>query len=296
MKSKCLFHAMVSAVCLLSSGVIADERATNQPAAPTPARLLKTDKPVVIDGVLDDACWKVAEPVRVEFAYGQQGVKSEPLPAMVYYAWDHQYLYVGYETFDASLRAAGAGEDEGPRDGRHAACDVGGDNDVFEVFVSFNDPHFFWELHHNASNNFSDIWVVVAGKDWPLYKSSRSYQGIVWCKKESLCEGGLEGVTLQTAVRLKPKQDGKPGTVNQDDDVDAGYVGELRLPWKSLGAPNAWLNARSPKMDGQSIVLFAAVQDAQRTPRYHHTSPNQKITGMFHTEAAGWPVYRLGGE
>jgi len=290
MNSIRMLCAMVSASCLMSSGVIAEEKATGQPAPPTPVRLLKTDKPVTIDGVLDEACWKAAEPVRVEFAYGKQGVKSEQLPALVYYAWDHEYLYVGYETFDATLRAAGTGEKEGAQDNRREACDIGGSNDVFEIFVSFDDPHFFWELHHNVANNFSDIWVTVAGKDWPLYRSSRAYQGIIWSQKESLAHAMLE-----TAVRLKPKEDGKPGTVNQDDDIDAGYVGELRLPWKSLGAPARWLKGRPPKNDGRTIVLFAAVQDGGRSPRYHHSSPNQKITDFFHKEAAGWPRYSLVG-
>ncbi|MDP6631509.1 MAG: hypothetical protein QGH29_11120 [Kiritimatiellia bacterium] len=278
---------MVSGLCFVSSGVVAQEEATGKPTPPTAVSLLKTDEPVKIDGVLDEACWKAAEPVRMEFAYGKLGVRSEPLPAKVYYAWDHEYLYVGYETFDTTLRAAGSGEEEGAQGNSREACAIGGSNDVFEIFVSFDDPHFFWELHHNAANNFSDIWVTVAGKDWPLHRSSRAYQGIIWSPKES-----LDYASLETAVRPKRKKDGKPGTVNQDDDVDAGYVGELRFSWKSLGAPKEWLRG-ADKIDGKSIVLFAAVQDGAGTPRYHHTSPHQKITGFFHTEAAGWPRYRL---
>ena len=295
MKTNVKMMLCVAVPCLwfLAYSVVGEEKPEAASAETTPLPVRKALKPVVIDGMLDETCWKSATPVRVEFAYGKQGVKSESLPAMVYYAWDYEYLYVGYETFDASLRAAGTGEEDGPRGNRREAADIGGSNDVFEIFVSFNDPHFFWEIHHNALNNFSDIWVTVAPKDWPLYSSSRAYQGIIWAKEEHLAEGERDQAVLKATVRLKPKKDGKPGTINQGEDIDTGYVGELRLPWKSLGAPREWLNTSQPKMEGQTIVLFAAVQDGDKTPRYHHSSPNQKITGFFHLEAAGWPSYRL---
>ena len=260
-------------------------------AVPVPMAL----KAVTIDGVLDEACWTAAETVRVEFVYGQPGMKGATRPAVVRYAWDREYLYVGYETFDADLRAAGTGEEDGPRGRRREGCDIGGANDVFEIFVSFNDPHFFWEIHHNASNDFSDIWVTVAAKDWPLYRSCRAYEGILWTKTAYLDEGERDAATLETAVRLKPKQDGKPGTVNQGDDVDAGYVGEMRLPWKSLGAPREWLRG-ADQIRGQTLVLFAAVQDGGQEPRYHHSAPNLRKCAFFHLEAGNWPRYRLVGQ
>jgi len=291
--AKIVVYVVVSVLWLQIDSAVGEEKPESAPAEIAPVSMMMADQPVTIDGVLDEACWKAATPVRVEFAYGKKGVKSEQLPAVVYYTWDHEYLYVAYETFDANLLAVGTGEEDGPKDNRREAVEIGGSNDVFEIFVSFNDPNFFWELHHNASNNFSDIWVTVAPKEWPLYSSSRAYQGIIWAAEEHLQDEQMDGPKLATAVRLKPKEDGKPGTINQGDDVDAGYVGELRFPWKSLGAPREWLNVGSQKIAEQTMVLFAAVQDADKVPRYHHSSPDQEIKGFFHLAAAGWPRYRL---
>ncbi|MBM4144476.1 MAG: hypothetical protein FJ225_12935 [Lentisphaerae bacterium] len=273
-------------------GAAAGENADRPFSGPEPVRVLKTDTPVTIDGVLDEPCWQGAEAIRVEYAYGKQGVKSDALPAVIRYAWDNEYLYVGYETFDADLIAAGSGEKQGPQRRLREGCRIEGSNDVFEVFVSFSDPNFFWELHHNALNNFSDVWVTVAPSNSPFARSSMTSLGIYWAHNECLKEGESDRATLETAVALKPNKDGKPSTVNGGDGVDTGYLGEMRIPWKSLGAPNEWV--RKPDgIHGRTIVLFAAVQNPDVEPRYHHTSPGQKITGFFHQVAAGWPTYPL---
>ena len=293
--SAMLMLAMAPTVIGAESSSPAGGDKTGQTPAPAaaPVRLLKTAAPVTVDGVLDEPCWKAAAPVRVEYAYGKQGVKAQSLPAVVYYTWDQEYLYVGYETFDTNLRAAGNGEKKGPRGHRREGCRIGGRHDVFEVFVSFNDPNFFWELHHNALNNFTDIWVTVAPPDSPLASSTMTTQGIHWAKREYLNEGKKDHAKTETAVRLKTKKDGKPSTVNNGDDVDSGYVGEMRLPWKSLGAPRTWLAREESDMHGQTIVLFSAVDNPDLEPRYHHTAPDLEITGFFHLTAANWPRYLL---
>jgi hypothetical protein len=45
-------------------------------------------------------------------------------------------------------------------------------------------------------------------------------------------------------------------------------------------------------MEGQEVLLLAAVQDGDLAERYHHSSPTRK-GGWFHTSAAHWPRYRL---
>ena len=41
------------------------------------------------------------------------------------------------------------------------------------------------------------------------------------------------------AAKVKRKKDGKPGTVNDATDEDAGYTAEIRLPRYGIGAPTA---------------------------------------------------------
>jgi len=279
---------VIAAVAACS--VSGEETAGKQPAGPAPVRILRTETPALIDGVLDDPCWQSAEQVRVEYAYGQPGVKSGTLPAAVRYAWDKDYLYVGYEVFDANLQAAGTGAKEGPEGNQREGCDISGSNDVFEVFVSFNDPVFFWELHQNALNGFNDVWVTVAPSNSPFARSSMAYQGIYWAQNEYLKDQGQ--ATVKTAVSMKPAGSGKLSTVNDASDADTGYSGEMRFPWKSLGAPGDWVRD-AKKIHGQLIAILAAAQNGEDKARYHHSAPDLKITGFFHLTAPGWPRYLL---
>jgi hypothetical protein len=102
------------------------------------------------------------------------------------------------------------------------------------------------------------------------------------------------------AVKLKPKADGTPSTVNDSSDVDAGYTAEIRLPWRSIGAPAAaasWIeNKPAPrvpgpwKMAGQSVSLLSVFQDGDLPERYHHSSAT-KEPGWFHKTQPAWPRY-----
>ncbi len=272
--------------------------------------LPKAAMPVVIDGVLDEPCWKQAPAVRVDYVNSKQGVLSGEPRAVARFAWDEWYLYVAYETFDRNLIAVGAGRSEGPPDNAREGCEIWLEDkkvDVVEFFLSFGCQRFFWEIHHNAANQFNDVWCVVPDPAWPVAQSSMVTWGILFGHEMWLKDDGEH--RFAKAVRLKPKADGKPSTVNDASDVDTGYAAELRLPWLGLGAPakcRTWLE-RPPKtpggpkvqepgpwkMAGQEMLILAAVQDGDLGERYHHSSPTRK-GGWFHTSAAQWPRYRLG--
>ena len=92
---------------------------TAAPATQPAASIAIIDKPVTIDGALDEACWQSATPVDVKWEFGKTGVaESKPLMT-VKYAADANYLYIGYETFDRNLVAVGTGQKQGPK-GNHA--------------------------------------------------------------------------------------------------------------------------------------------------------------------------------
>ena len=139
----------------------------------------------------------------------------------VRYTWDDNYLYIGYETFDKNLVALGTGEKEGPKDNQREGAVIGHAKekvDVVEFFISFGDTRFFWEIHHNALNHFNDIWCVVADEKWPISKSTRNRFGIYFGTRDIIEDDADAGATLKTAVKMKPKADGKPSTVNDPSD------------------------------------------------------------------------------
>jgi hypothetical protein len=284
------------------------------PSAPEqkPVAIPKAAEPIKIDGDLNDPAWKDALAVDVPYIWSKVGEKSTEPRMKVRYTWDDNYLYIGYETFDKNLVALGTGKKKGPKDNQRETCVIGRDKaDVVEFFISFGDPHFFWEIHHNAANKFSDIWCVVVEDNWPIAKSTRNRFGIQFLTEEYISDDSDAGHTLATAVKLKPKADGKPSTVNDPSDEDTGYTAELRLPWFGLGAPMSaeshiqvksddgkMKNVHGPwKMAGQQIRILAVVQDGdvKDNAGYFHSSPT-KPGGWFHKGSDHWPLYVLEGK
>src|SRR6185369_5856627 len=97
-----------------------------------------------------------------------------------------------------------------------------GKNDVVEFFITQGDEHFFWELHHSATNQFNDVWINVIDKAWPISETSLAPYGIIFCHNESLQDDEPAGATFASATALKPKADGKPSTPNDESDTDTG--------------------------------------------------------------------------
>ena len=299
---KWLSHAGLVLLLALATGI---------EAAAEPIPIHKAPSAIAVDGVLDEAAWKKAQVVEANYVWGQVGQRSAKPQMRVRYTWDDHYLYVGYETFDRNLVALGTGQKEGPGDNLREGCAIThptGKPDVVECFISFGDLRFFWEVHHNAANQLNDIWCVVVDKAWPISKSTMNRFGIQLLQREYVQDDAATGRRLATAVALKPKADGKPSTVNDANDVDTGYTGELRLPWLGLGAPRdreTWITAAKPgsksrllrrhgpwKMAGQEIRILAVVQNGDLKQRYHHSSPT-KPGDWFHKGAEHYPRYVL---
>jgi len=286
-------------ILLVSSGLSVAEDTTEPPAAP----ISKTVAPLKIDGVLDEPVWRRAKAVRGDYISGQVGKLSNAPRMTARYAWDGDYLYIGYETFDRNLVAVSGQTTDGPPDNRRRGCVIWQPPqkvDVVEFFISLGDERFFWEIHHNAANQFNDVWCTVFDKSWPVAKSARFPFGIHFGDREFLQDDAESGNTLAMAARPKPKS-----TVNDDSDTDSGYTAELRVPWFGLGPPTdrqssitvksagTTKQVRGPwKMVDQTIMILAVVQDGDLEQRYHHSSPTF-AGGWFHKHAADWPRYLL---
>lgn len=296
---------------LLSLATLQALAAGETPAATGgPFAAVRAEK-VTIDGKLDEACWQNSVPARGDYIHGKTSTLSEAPRATVRYAWDNDYLYIGYETFDANLLAFPNGEMQGPPGRRRAGARIYGDEgdrpDIIEFFIAVDDPHYMWEIHHNAANQFNDVWCVVIPDERPFRTSIETPWGIRFCHNEYLLDDG--DAKVARAVALKPKADGTPSTVNEEGDTDTGYTGEIRVPWRSLSVPRSWgfwADAAGNRVDryyqgdkfwvwrpaGKTIRLFMVVQDTGLETRYHHASPTMP-GGWFHHSYTYWPVYVL---
>jgi hypothetical protein len=306
MKSRLI--AVLAIVSLVVPLTLSEEQ-ERKAEEPKPSPIWKAKEAITIDGVLDEPAWKEAATVEVQYIWGKVGEKSKEPRMKAWYTWDDHYLHIAYETFDRNLVALGSGEKKGPKGNQVEGALIHHEKekvDVVEFFLSFGDRQMFWEIHHNAANQFNDILITLVDPDRPIAKSMLFFDGIRFGTREVIEDDVEAGKTRQFAVKLKPKKDGKPSTVNDASDTDTGYIGELRLPWLGLGAPRERSttktveespgkkkNVRGPwKMAGQPMMILAVFQDGDLKDHYHHSSPT-KPGGWFHKGAEHWPRYVL---
>ena len=304
---------LLSAMAVLLSGVAiasAADQATPAPATQPAILIHKIEQPLTIDGDLSKPQWKAVEPIRVDYIISKKGVLSDTPRMTARYRWDDFYFYIGYEFFSKNLKAQGTGKKEGPEGNEREGAEIYVDGkkvNVAEFFISFNEPHFFWEIHLNELNQFNDVWCTVVDPTWKVAQQANIPYGIIFSQREFIADQGP--YTLKTAVKMMPKADGKPSTVNDPSDVDTGYTAEIRIPWLGLGAaksrktmitlppekkgdrpkviPGSW------KMAGETMNILAVYQDEDSADRYHHSSPTRPPGGFFHQSEPYWQVFEL---
>lgn len=264
--------------------------------APIPIR--KAHVPPVIDGRLDDACWKDAVGTPVHFRHADtsgQPISSNPMTAC--FAWDEHYLYIGYRVTIDVPRTLGTGLMQGPPDNRREGVKLWeldkGPTDMVEFFLHTGDSRFFWEVHHNANNQFNDIFCVVPDPSWPVAQLATARLGVILNMEEYMHDEDDYTVAMAAA----PAPSGK------------GYTGELRLPWLAVGAPlsrrttiplppevkpHKWPHvAAGPwQMEGFEMRILSVIQSSVLPDRYHRSNV---YTGKpwMHQDADCWLPYRL---
>ncbi len=282
-------------------------------AGETPAELpviLKVQGDITVDGRLDESDWQRATPVPVHFIYPKQGDVVEHPRMTARFLWDDYFLYIGYEVFSTNLVVRGTGLFSGPAHNRREGCEIWVDPpatqvDLAEFFILFDNVNFFWEIHHNAANHFNDVLCIVDLPVWKQSKPAIASANIYFAKHEFIEDHGDS--TLASAVTLKPRTDGQPSTINDETDTDAGYSGELRIPWYGIGAPSKAQTTiqvpaeggqpgqRKPgpwKMSGREIAILAVSQDGGADHRYTTSASGLKPT-FFHLNTGQYPRYRL---
>ena len=251
-------------------------------AAPKPLPLHYTRQAPVIDGRLNEACWKKATSLRVMYPHDQTRQQPTIAPMIAQAVWDDFYLYLAYEVTDSQLTALGTGRETGPpKNRRPQAIEYAPKKqiDLVEFFIA-DYPRFFWELHHNAANHLNTLWIELPTAAQLKKIPKPGYGHIKFHRDRFLPDDGQH--TVQRAVRLRPNT-----TLNQSTDRDTGYTGELRLPWRSL-----FPRQPAPK-PGRQFSLLAVCLNGDGGKAVYHSNGKNLPKLMYHYSAKQWPALKL---
>lgn len=154
-------------------------------------------KPPVLDGVLDDPCWKDAPPIKHFASYWD---KIERAGTTAYLAWDDEAIYYAGVMTDRELKSFGAHRNDSLWDG-----------DVFELFLkpSTERPEYY-EFQANPKELVFEVVMPDRGKITGDFQK----QPVLGNKAVVKMVGSLD----------------KPG------DLDTSWTVEGRIPWTAFSA------------------------------------------------------------
>jgi len=191
---------------------------------------------IVVDGRLDEECWKSAErsPRFRDLVSGRRAMHDTRAAVL----WDDEYLYVGYWIEEPNVAATYTRRDS----------NIYEENDV-ELFIAGRDGYYEFEI--NALNTTYEVlffWEDAFERDGydkePEFdrnaELARPFNGVGFKhprgKRIGFWNWDFPG--LQHAVHVD-------GTINDSSDRDRGWTVELALPWDGM----KWL----AKADGRSL-------------------------------------------
>ncbi|MDG2212797.1 MAG: hypothetical protein P8M70_03135 [Verrucomicrobiota bacterium] len=247
----------------------------------------------IIDGMLNDSCWKQTKPIPVIYPHGGYGKAPDPVPMTTWMTWDSHYLYLAYEVNDTNLVALGTGRKTGPpKNRRPQSLEYAPEKnlDLAEFFISLGNGQFFWEIHHNAANHLNTLWIEIPSPDQLVKIEKPVYRHVTFHRNHYLQDQGTH--TLKRAVQLKKKANNQPSILNLSTDRDTGYTGELRLPWAGLLFNQPPKKVRSQLKD-LKLSLLAVNLNGNRGKAAYYSSGSGMPKLMYHFSSHKWPVYRL---
>jgi len=244
----------------------------------------------IIDGILNDPCWKQTKPIPVIYPHDGSGKAPDPVPMNTWMTWDSHYLYLAYEVNDTNLVALGTGRKTGPpKNRRPQSLEYAPEKnlDLAEFFISFGNGQFFWEIHHNAANHLNTLWIEIPSSDRLAKIEKPVYRHVTFHRDHYLPDRRTH--TLKRAVQLKKKANNQPSILNLSTDRDTGYTGELRLPWAGL-----LFNQPKKKVSPQlKFSLLAVNLNGNKGKATYHSSGANLPALMYHFSVANWPLYKL---
>lgn len=228
--------------------------------------------PIQIDGRLDEADWKAAEPSTPFIDI----VTGEPawFDTRVRLLWDDECLYFGFTADETDVWATLTERDS----------KIWFDNDL-EIFVAGKDAYYEFEI--NAHNTIYEVFWIW--KD--MYRPGSPYNVPEWdpAGKNLMVIDGIGGHVHPRGTRYGFLDWDFPGlrhavhvdgTINKRDDRDRGWSAEIALPWKGL----SWL------ADGRSLPPKDGDEWRVDCSRFQHIGRK----GERLDPAAGWTWNRHG--
>ena len=165
-------------------------------AEPPRYSIYRTNKPLTIDGKLDEGAWKQARSVGdFHFPWWESGRKEQTIAKML---WDNKYLYVSYQCQDRHVWATHTERDSPVYQ-----------DDCVELFTAPNpqQPVNYFNIEMNVKRAFLD-------------RHHPNGPG-----KAEVPEWSAQGVQIATHVN---------GTLNDDSDSDVGWVLEAAIPFANF--------------------------------------------------------------
>lgn len=207
----------------------------------------KSKEPIIIDGSLDDASWKLADWTE-EFVDIEGNKKPAPLySTRVKMLWDEEYFYIAAQMEEPHLWAT--------YDQRDAI--IFHEND-FEVFIDPNsDTHQYYELEINALGTVWDLMLIKPYRDGGPAINAWDIAG------------------LKKGIKLN-------GTLNNPNDLDEGWSIELALPWKIL--KEAANQGKKPSAGDSWRVNFSRVNWRTKNNNGTYAKQTNPATGKSYPE------------
>lgn len=168
---------------------------------------VRAEKPMKIDGVLDEAEWARAQvmehfvvPPRMDWiSFKMTTPRRATSQSQARLMWDDKYLYFGAELQDRDLYCATKSGHDNPF----------GSDDIIELFIKPSDElPYYWEIHVVPSSGTRDYFYARRGAG-----SDRRWMGYD--------SGMLAKVTLD-------------GTFDDWTDRDTKWTAEMRVPWSAF--------------------------------------------------------------
>jgi hypothetical protein len=146
-------------------------------------------------------------------------------------------------------------------------------------------------MHHSAGNHLNNHWCAIPPRSELQKRPKTQLQDIKFDRDRYV--PGDNQFTVARAVYLWPKADGKPSTVNDSSDIDAGYTGEIRFPWSGLGiAADRRKKDGGYRLTGMELQVLAAVLNGN-DGEARYWSSGELPKQMFHFSMSRWPRYQL---
>jgi hypothetical protein len=183
----------------------------------------KTDKPIIIDGKIDEDSWEKV--IWTDDFVDIEG-NLKPLPRFRTRAkmlWDEKFLYIAAELVEPNIWATLSERD----------TIIFYDND-FEIFIDPDgDTHQYYEFEMNAFNTVWDLLLIKPYRDGGPAVNAWDIKG------------------LKTGVNIN-------GTINHPGDKDECWIVEVAFPWDIL---KECANKNTPpKLGDQWRVNFSRVE------------------------------------